>query len=87
MIANRASIGAFCLLLATATALTLSRPAPAAEQETQPEAAPPSLHAVVVSVPPVIDGLLDDPCWQQATRVEGFWREDVDAPELERTEA
>ena len=51
------------------------------------EQAAPSFAAVVVTQAPVIDGKLDDPCWQQASHMEGFWRTDHDAPELERTEA
>ena len=51
------------------------------------EDGPPALPAVAVSAAPTIDGLLDDPCWGEATHTEGFWRERVDAPEHERTEA
>jgi hypothetical protein len=36
---------------------------------------------------PAIDGVLDDACWESASHIEGFWRTEVDAPELERTEA
>jgi len=53
----------------------------------QTESLPPNVPAVAVATAPVVDGALDDPCWQEATRIEGFWREQVDAPELERTEA
>jgi hypothetical protein len=42
---------------------------------------------VKVTEPPLIDGLLDDACWEQATHIEGFWRQQVDAPELAPTEA
>jgi hypothetical protein len=42
---------------------------------------------VAIAEPPVIDGRLDDACWEQATHVDGFWRERIDAPEHERTEA
>lgn len=48
---------------------------------------PPQLPAVMVSSPPMIDGDLSDPCWREASHVSGFWREQVDAPELEPTEA
>lgn len=47
----------------------------------------PQLPAVEVEVPPVVDGLLEDGCWQRAAHVEGFWRKSVDAAELQRTEA
>jgi len=53
---------------------------------TTPEG-PPSLAAARATAPPAIDGLLDDPCWAEATHIDAFWRERVDAPELERTEA
>jgi hypothetical protein len=49
--------------------------------------APPRIEAVRIGTPPQIDGNLDDPCWQTATRVEGSWRMVVDAAELEPTEA
>ncbi len=51
------------------------------------EEGPPHLPAARIDVPPVIDGLLDDPCWQQAAHVEDFWRKYVDAAELQATEA
>jgi hypothetical protein len=54
-------------------------------EQATPEA--PHIPAVVTEAPPVVDGLLDDACWQVATHIDGFWREDVDGPELERTEA
>ncbi len=87
MVTNKASIRAFCILLATAAALVLLPPAVAAEREGEPEAGPPSIPAIKVTESPVIDGLLDDACWQQASHMEGFWRERIDAPEHERTEA
>ncbi|NIQ99087.1 MAG: hypothetical protein GTN78_02640, partial [Gemmatimonadales bacterium] len=59
----------------------------AAEQRDESPLGAPYIAAVVVELPPVVDGLLDDACWQAATHMDGFWREDVDAPELERTEA
>ena len=86
MAANTSSTRVF-LPAVLAIALFLAAPICAAAQEPGAEAVPPSIPAVRVEAPPVIDGLLDDPCWQQATHVEGFWRDDVDAPELERTEA
>lgn len=81
MIVHKGITGAVCLLVALAPASLVC----AAEE--QPTAGPPSIAAVKVVEPPVIDGVLNDSCWQQATHVEGFWREDLDAPELERTEA
>jgi hypothetical protein len=70
---------AVCLLL---TAWTVT---PSAASETKNPV--PSVPAVVFAAPPEIDGHLDDPCWQQATHIEDFRREKVDAPPLEPTEA
>jgi len=47
---------------------------------------PPPITAVMVDSAPLIDGLLGDPCWDLATHIDGFWRERVDATEIERTE-
>ena len=47
----------------------------------------PIIHAVKVNVPPVIDGLLDDPCWENATKVSGFWYELKQRPVCFDTEA
>jgi hypothetical protein len=51
------------------------------------EPVPPRLEAAVAAAPPVLDGMLDDACWETATHIEGFWRQTVDQPELESTEA
>jgi hypothetical protein len=48
---------------------------------------PPELAAVRVEAPPVIDGALDDPCWQQSSHAEGFSRMAKPGPGLEPTEA
>jgi len=72
---------------AMAAALSCCATGWAGEGAGAPAAGPPSIAAVTVSEPPVIDGVLDDGCWQQTTHVEGFWREKVDAAEPERTEA
>jgi len=58
-----------------------------AEEATASEKAPPSIAAVKVTEPPLIDGKLDDACWRQASHIAGLWRTDHDAPELEKTEA
>jgi len=68
-------------VLSPATAAWPDEAAPKQKQ------AAPSIAAVAVTQPPVMDGKLDDPCWQQASHIEGFWRTDHDAPEFERTEA
>ncbi len=45
----------------------------------------PTIAAVYVDTPPVIDGQLDDPCWAKATRVEGFYCSQWDAPSAPTT--
>jgi hypothetical protein len=44
------------------------------------ERAAPTIDAVYVSPAPVVDGKLDDPCWKQAARLEGFICTDIPAP-------
>lgn len=39
------------------------------------------------TTPPTLDGVLDDACWQTATRAQGFYRFGSSAPILEQTEA
>ena len=34
----------------------------------------PSTHAVHVDNPPVIDGILDDPCWEKADTITDFYQ-------------
>jgi hypothetical protein len=68
-------------------ALILCGALASAAEQAEAVAHAPHITAVVVEAAPVLDGALDDPCWQVATHIDGFWREDVDAPELERTEA
>jgi hypothetical protein len=75
------------LLLVGAAALLRCSPSFAAEQPQEQKPGPPRLTAARVDAPPVLDGALDDPCWQDACHVEGFWREKLDAPEFEPTEA
>jgi hypothetical protein len=48
---------------------------------------PARLTAVAVEKAPLIDGALDDSCWQQASHVEGFSRMAKAGQEFERTEA
>jgi len=59
----------------------------AADERSDAETGPLSVQAVAVAEPPVIDGLLDDECWQAATHIEDFWRERENEPPIERTEA
>jgi len=76
------------LLLIAAMAVLLLRAWPCrAGEVANDEKAPPSIAAVQVTGPPLIDGKLDDACWQQASHIAGLWRTDHDAPELEKTEA
>jgi hypothetical protein len=74
-------------IIIAALAASAGGPLLAAEESGQAATGPPSVPAVVIDEPPVIDGVLDDACWEQATHVDGFWRERIDAPEHERTEA
>jgi len=46
---------------------------------------PPVIQAVYVDTPPQIDGRLDDPCWAQASRLEGFTTLDVEQSPPEET--
>jgi hypothetical protein len=75
------------LLLAVLALSSLSALSSAEEPAAQAQAGPPCLPAVTVEAPPALDGILDDPCWQQASHATGFWRGEVDAPERELTEA
>jgi len=59
-------------------------------QRDKPAAAPekrvaPVIQAVSVDAPPVIDGKLDDACWEKASRLEGFFAPDVDQAPPEET--
>jgi hypothetical protein len=58
---------------------------PAPVQAQKAEKAAPVIHAVRVQAPPVIDGKLDDPCWSQASRLEGFFCPNVDSPPPDET--
>ena len=64
--------------VATAFAVADEKPHPPLER--------PKIHAVKVNEPPNIDGLLDDPAWQKAVKVTGFWRMDFDELASEQTE-
>jgi hypothetical protein len=60
-----------------------------AEAQDAPPQAPPSARAVKVPEPPLVDGnVLDDPAWQSAPVITGFWQSspDVGQPSTERTE-
>jgi len=70
--------------LGTLSALSWADDAQTADTKS---AGPPSFHCVLVQTPPAIDGALDDPCWQQAARLEGFYREEKDLPATEPTGA
>ncbi len=70
--------------LLAAALLTPSRAG--AQPEVDPAATGhPVLPAVYVSTPPVIDGLLDDPAWWQATALDGFYVPDLDREPSEVT--
>jgi hypothetical protein len=76
-----------CTLLASTLAIACYAFPCAAAAASEGRNGPPLVPAVLVEAPPVIDGIIDDACWRQAAQVEGFWREHVDAPELQPTEA
>jgi hypothetical protein len=76
-----------CLAAGAGAMLLTCTLARAGQEPVRPNAAPPVIQAASATTPPVIDGVLDDPCWQDATHIEEFRREKVDAPALERTEA
>ena len=63
------------------TSAQVGSTAPAPEAE----AGRPTIEAVYVDTAPAIDGQLDDPCWAEATRVEGFYCSEWDAPVPEET--
>ena len=82
------SIATWSLWLAAGGLLLGGAPVLAAEEKTGGEAeqpSPPTIEAVYVEEPPVIDGQLDDPCWSQAARLEGFFVPDQDRPVPEET--
>ena len=45
----------------------------AEDQQPNGKRTPPTVQAVYVDTPPTIDGQLDDACWSQASRLEGFF--------------
>lgn len=49
-------------------------------------AEPPQLPAWFADPPPVIDGVLDDPCWADAPRIQGFYFPTENRPATEDTE-
>ena len=49
--------------------------------------AAPEIRAVYIDKPPVIDGKLDDACWDLASLVSDFWVTRIDAPPAEPTTA
>jgi len=76
-------------LLCVLAALVLAGRALGADRPQQPATgsahAPPQVQAVYVDTPPVIDGKLDDACWAQAARLEGFFAPSVDQQPPEET--
>lgn len=79
----------FLVLAAIAVLLLACLPALAGETQSAADAdggmARPAVEAVYVDTPPAIDGQLDDPCWAEATRLEGFYCAEWDAPAPEET--
>jgi hypothetical protein len=83
----------FHIVLVITVGLVASVTARAAESGTTAAGAPPPkaertapvIDAVYTKTPPVIDGKLDDACWSQASRVEGFSCPGVDTPPPDET--
>ena len=72
------------VVLATVALLLLGGlPQARAGQETPGRAT--TITAAPADTAPVIDGRLDDACWEQATRMEGFYCPDHDGPAPEET--
>jgi hypothetical protein len=83
----RGGLGRWCLLVAFGAALAAS-PVRAGDPRENPEEGkkkPPAVKAVRAEQPPVIDGKMDDACWEQAVRLEGFSVLDVDLAVPEET--
>ena len=76
-----------CLVALSALTIAAVINGAASGDEDPEEPRPPTVQAVIVAEPPVIDGKLDDACWAMATNVDGFWRERCDLPPLEKTQA
>jgi len=77
---------ALLVWMVLSAALLMSPSTPAARAQ-PPAPDHPIVAAVYVSTPPTIDGHLDDPCWSEAARLEGFGCLDVDQPPPEETVA
>jgi hypothetical protein len=78
----------FCCLLAMAVLVAGGRLSGDADDEASSVQTPgpnPVVEAVYVDTPPVVDGQLDDACWGEATRVEGLYCSQWDAPAPEKT--
>jgi hypothetical protein len=71
-----------CCLPAFLLGLTLCFPAAFADTAPSPV---PQVQAAPAGAPPVIDGKLDDACWAQATRLEGFLALGIERPLPEET--
>ncbi len=57
------------------------------EESAQPKSYHRPVIEAPVCAPPLIDGVLDDACWQQAYYTDDFWNTDDQCPPAERTEA
>jgi len=60
-------------LIAALAAAPCGRACAAEAQQPEGKRTPPTVQAVYVETPPTIDGRLDDDCWSQASRLEGFF--------------
>jgi len=59
----------------------------AGEDTTEKQYRRPVIEAPICEGPPLIDGVLDDPCWTQAYHTDEFWNTDDQCAPTERTEA
>jgi hypothetical protein len=80
-------VWANCALAAVVLATLPNAGACAEEAKKAETPKPPRVTSVRVEQPPKIDGVLDDPCWQQAAHLDGFYREEKDLPATEPTDA
>jgi len=96
MLFPKASLRLFVLVVTAILLVPGSVSSWAADEQQPAEGAPPApppngrsaapvIHAVYVKSAPVVDGKLDEECWSQASRLEGFYCPNVDTPPPDET--
>jgi hypothetical protein len=83
LLVNAISLLLACLAAGAAEGEKKTQGAPAAAPQAARTA--PVIHGVYVQVAPSIDGKLDEACWSQASRLEGFFCPNVDSPPPDET--